>query len=62
MHFNIHYINVGVEGDCGFVTCVESITSVVGGQAQGFGVLSTNIFARTGDRWLVVAHHASPRI
>jgi ketosteroid isomerase-like protein len=62
MHFNIHYVNVAVEGDCGIVTCVESITSVVGGQAQGFGVLATNIFVRSGDNWLVLAHHASPRL
>jgi ketosteroid isomerase-like protein len=62
MHFTIHYVNVAVEGECGFVTCVESITSVVGGQAQGFGVLATNIFVRSGDDWLVLAHHASPRL
>lgn len=62
MHFNIHYVNIAIEGNCGFVTCVESITSVVEGQAQGFGVLATNIFVRDGDGWLVIAHHASPRL
>ena len=62
MHFNIHYVNIAVEGNCGFVTCIESITSVVEGQAQGFGVLATNIFVRSGDEWLVIAHHASPRL
>ncbi len=66
MHFNIHYVNIAVEGNCGFVTCIESITSVVEGQAQGFGVLATNIFVRTGPdsdpQWLVIAHHASPRL
>ncbi len=62
MHFNIHYVHVAVEGNCGFVTCVESITSVVQGQAQGFGVLATNIFVLSGDDWLVMAHHGSPRL
>ena len=67
MHFNIHYVNIAVEGSCGLVTCIESITSVVEGQAQGFGVLATNIFVRSGDgggpgEWLVLAHHASPRL
>ena len=62
MHFNIHYVHVAVEGNCGFVSCVESITSVVRGQAQGFGVLATNIFVRSGDDWLVMAHHGSPRL
>ena len=62
MHFNIHYVNIALEGNCGFVTCIESITSVVEGQAQGFGVLATNIFVRSGSDWLVIAHHASPRL
>ena len=34
MHFNIRYINVVVEGDCGWVTCVEGITSVLAGQGR----------------------------
>ena len=62
MHFNIHYVNIALEGNCGIVTCIESITSVVEGQAQGFGVLATNIFVRSGDDWLCIAHHASPRL
>ena len=67
MHFNIRYVNIAVEGSCGIVTCIESITSVVDGQAQGFGVLATNIFVRRGagagsDEWLLLAHHASPRL
>jgi ketosteroid isomerase-like protein len=62
MHFNIHYVNIVIEGNCGFVTCVESITSVVEGQAQGFGILATNIFVREGDGWRVIAHHGSPRL
>jgi ketosteroid isomerase-like protein len=60
MHFNIRYINVVVEGDCGWVTCVENITSVLQGRADNFGVLSTNIFLRTPLGWQLIAHHASP--
>ena len=60
MHFNIRYVNVAVEGDCGWVTCFENITSVLQGQASNFAVLATNIFVRTPQGWRMIAHHASP--
>ena len=60
MHFNIQYFNVAVQGDTGWVTCVEHITSVLQGQANNFGVLATNIFVRTASGWRMTAHHASP--
>lgn len=60
MHFNIQYINVVVAGDCGWVTCVENISSVLQGRASNFGILSTNIFVRTPQGWRMIAHHASP--
>ncbi len=59
MHFNVQYANVVVEGDCGWVTCVENITSVLQGRASNFGILATNIFVRTPQGWRMVAHHAS---
>lgn len=63
MHFNIQYINSVVQGDCGWVTCFERITTVVNGQASNFSTLVTNIFIRsslTRDRqWKMIAHHAS---
>jgi ketosteroid isomerase-like protein len=62
MHFNIQYLNFSVIGDCGWVTCVENITSVLQGRANNFGVAATNIFACSGGVWKLVAHHASPNI
>jgi ketosteroid isomerase-like protein len=62
MHFNIQYLNVVVEGDCGWVTCMENITSVLQGRASNFGILATNIFIRTLQGWRMIAHHASPSI
>jgi len=62
MHFNIRYVNVAVQGDCGWVTCVENITSVLQGHANNFGVLATNIFVRTPRGWRMTAHHASPQM
>ncbi len=62
MHFNIRYVNVVVEGNCGWVTCVENITSVLQGRADNFGVLATNIFLRTPRGWRLITHHASPEM
>jgi ketosteroid isomerase-like protein len=62
MHFNIRYVNVTVQGDCGWVTCVENITSVLQGRANTFGVLATNIFVRTAPGWRMIVHHASPQM
>ena len=60
MHFNITYVNVVVQGNCGWVTCVENISSVLQGRANNFGILATNIFVRTSLGWRMIAHHASP--
>ena len=59
MHFNISYVNVTVQGDCGWVTCVENISSVLQGRASNFGILATNIFVRSPLGWRMIAHHAS---
>ena len=60
MHFNVQYVNVVAEGNCGWVTCVENITSVLQGRASNFGILATNIFVRTPQGWRMTAHHGSP--
>ncbi|PKB78513.1 MAG: hypothetical protein BZY88_18035 [SAR202 cluster bacterium Io17-Chloro-G9] len=60
MHFNVQYVNVAVEDGCGWVTCVENITSVLQGRASNFGILATNIFVRTPQGWRMTAHHGSP--
>ena len=62
MHFNLQYVNVAIEGDCAWVTCVENITSVLQGRANNFGVLATNIFVRTAQGWRMTAHHGTPRL
>ncbi len=62
MHFNVRYVNAAVEGDCGWVTCFEHISSVLQGQANNFSVLATNIFLRTPEGWRMIAHHASPSV
>ena len=59
MHFNIQYLNAASQGDCGWVTCVGNITSVLQGRASNFGILATNIFVRTPQGWRMTAHHGS---
>ena len=59
MQFQVRYLNVVVQGEFGFVTCVEGITSVVHGTATNFSPFATNVFARYPDGWRMVTHHAS---
>ena len=58
MQFQIRYLNVVVQGEFGYVTCVEGITSVVQGTATNFSTFATNVFARYEDGWRMTAHHA----
>jgi ketosteroid isomerase-like protein len=60
MQFNIRYLSAVVQGDFGYVTCREGITSVVQGKANNFSTYATNIFAHSETGWRIIAHHASP--
>ena len=51
---------VRVEGDVGWVSCTQHVTTAF---ADGFDdamVQTTNIFLRRDEQWLLVVHHASP--
>ncbi len=51
---------VRVEGDVGWVSCTQHVTTAF---ADGFDdamVQTTNVFLRRDEQWLLVAHHASP--
>ena len=60
MHFNITDAEAEVEGNCGWVSCVENITSVIDGKASNFSIQATNVFVQSDDGWRIVHHHASP--
>ena len=62
MHFNIKYLTADVRGDCGWVTCVENITTVIQGRASNFATFATNIFLRTESGWKLSSHHGSTRM
>lgn len=59
MRFTISDVHAHVAGDLGLVTCAESILSHARGQISVTPLLATNVFARHGDDWLVIHHHAS---
>ena len=68
MHFIITEAQPVIQGDIGWVDCIENVTSLVDGRAASFAARSTNIFAKApitggeslGGQWLMVHHHASP--
>ena len=60
MNFRITDAQVHVAGDFAWVICIENITSVVDTNVSEFRVLTTNMFRKQDDRWLMVHHHGSP--
>ena len=58
IHVDITDVDVEVEGDCAWVTCLEDMTIEGEGTANQYGVEATNIFARSGDVWLIIHRHA----
>ena len=59
MRFTISDVRAEAARDLAWVTCTENILSEVGGRVGVTSILATNLFARVGDRWLLVHHHAS---
>ena len=57
--FTLTNVSVRVDANLGWVTCTENILAQVGGKLSVTSVLATNLFERSGDRWLMIHHHAS---
>jgi ketosteroid isomerase-like protein len=52
--------NIRIEGGVAWVVGIEEVTGKrQDGQLVGFAALTTNIFEKRGDAWLMVFHHAS---
>ena len=60
MQFTITGAEIVVDGDWGWVSCTENITSVIDGRVTEGKVQATNIYVRRMGRWLTVHHHGSP--
>ena len=54
--FILTNISVDVGSDLAWVTLEENLVD----RGSTSAVAATNVFRRTGDRWRMVAHHASP--
>ena len=59
MRFTLSDVRASAGGDLAWVTCTENILSDVGGRVGVTAILATNMFARAGEGWLMVHHHAS---
>ena len=59
MRFTISDVRVSPGADLGWVTCTENILSDAQGRVSVTAILATNLFARIGDEWLMIHHHAS---
>jgi hypothetical protein len=58
--FNITNTKVKLSDNTGIVVCQENIESSINGQQQDRnGVIATNIFERSRNRWLLIHHQGS---
>jgi len=60
MKFDLTEIQIQVAGDLAWVICTENITSQQGEATVESRVLATNLYEKTGERWLIIHHHGSP--
>ena len=51
---------ITVAADVAWVACTETISMMMEEGLAAAAAQSTNIFRRTGDRWRMIVHHASP--
>ncbi len=56
----ISNVSLRVAGRTAWLTCIQKMTYVCRDPVMVNISVSTNIFERHGERWLMVLHHASP--
>ena len=60
MKFELGEMDVMISGDLAVVIVEENLTQRGYDGISRSQVLSTNVFERAGDKWLMVLHHGSP--
>jgi len=60
MKFDLGEMDVVISGDLAVVIVEENLTQRGYDGVSRSLVLSTNVFERAGDQWLMVLHHGSP--
>ena len=58
--FSVNLLDVVIKGDWAWVVCLEMISTQDQGNWVEGRVLSTNLFERRGEQWLLIHHHGSP--
>ena len=62
MKFELGEMDVMISGDLAVVIVQENLTQRGYEGISRSQVLTTNVFERSGERWLMVVHHGSPVI
>ena len=62
MKFDLGEMDVIISGDLAVVILEENLTQRGYDGISRSQVLTTNVFERSGDRWLMILHHGSPVI
>ncbi len=58
--FSVNVLDVVIRGDWAWVVCQELISTLDQGAWVEGRILSTNIFERRREGWLLIHHHGSP--
>ena len=59
IRFLITNAKVRLFNDLVIVVCLENIESIMGHNTIRSGILSTNIFKKSNNQWLMIHHHGS---
>jgi ketosteroid isomerase-like protein len=60
MRFEVTDVDIAVNGDMAWVTCVEQVKTRVGGEPHASRILATNLFVKHPTGWKMIHHHGSP--
>lgn len=59
VHFDLSHVSIDVRGDLAWVTLHENVVINAEGAISKGMMIATNIYERSGDRWLLLHHHAA---
>jgi ketosteroid isomerase-like protein len=60
IRFEVTDVDIVVDGDLAWVTCVEHVRVSVEGEPQNNRILATNLYSKRPAGWLMIHHHGSP--
>ncbi len=60
IRFEVTDVDIMVNSEMAWVTCVEHVTTMMDGEPHVSRVLATNLYAKNVSGWLMIHHHGSP--